>query len=408
VDPEPAELAPLAAAQQRHAAVMRWLRPLIPAVLAVVVWGACVARPRPGLAGRHLAVSVALAGLVVAGIGALATLRGRRFGGDRGPGDRGQDSGGPRRAHLVCIGLLLASSGALVWLQPDGVGIAGVFVGLSLLLPVLHRGVATALTVGVLAGVAVIAARHGSVTSALLNSIMLGAFYGMMILALRLTASNELAQRLLAELTRSRAEAAVAARLAERQRLAREMHDVLAHSLSGLMLQLEGARLLAADNPADPRLPDVLGRAHHLGREGLAQARRAIGTLRDDELPGPDRLAALGAEFERDHQIPCHVSISGAPRTLASEAALAVYRVAQEALTNAAKHASPQHVEISLVYQPDCVHLTIQDAGDPAPPGATTGGYGLTGMRERAALVGGTLTAESTVDGFRVELAVPG
>jgi signal transduction histidine kinase len=75
------------------------------------------------------------------------------------------------------------------------------------------------------------------------------------------------------------------------------MHDVLAHSLSGLLLQLEGARMLAAGNPADPRIPDAIDRAHHLGRTGLAEARRAIGMLRDDDLPGPDRLEELAAQF---------------------------------------------------------------------------------------------------------------
>ena len=71
------------------------------------------------------------------------------------------------------------------------------------------------------------------------------------------------------------------------------MHDVLAHSLSGLMLQLEGARMLAADDPGDPRLPGIIERAHHLGKSGLDEARRAIGMQRDDELPGPERLADL-------------------------------------------------------------------------------------------------------------------
>ena len=95
-----------------------------------------------------------------------------------------------------------------------------------------------------------------------------------------------------------------AAALAERQRLARDMHDVLAHSLSGLLLQLEGARLLALSDPADDRLAGTIDRAHELAKSGLEEARRAIGMLRDDELPGPDQLAALTAAFEADAGVP--------------------------------------------------------------------------------------------------------
>src|ERR1700730_12335690 len=106
------------------------------------------------------------------------------------------------------------------------------------------------------------------------------------------------------------------------------MHDVLAHSLSGLMLQLEGARMLAAEDPCDPRLPEAINRAHHLGRTGLQEARRAIGTLRDDELPGPERLAGLAAQFQQDLDIPCRLTVFGEPYQLGSEARLALYRVA--------------------------------------------------------------------------------
>src|SRR5437763_5635549 len=113
------------------------------------------------------------------------------------------------------------------------------------------------------------------------------------------------------------------------------MHDVLAHSLSGLVLQLEGARLLVARDGASPEVAAAVERAHHLARAGLGEARRAIGMLRDDELPGLERLPALARDFERDTGVPCHVEITGSERELGSEARLTVYRVAQEALTNA-------------------------------------------------------------------------
>ena len=215
------------------------------------------------------------------------------------------------------------------------------------------------------------------------------------------------------ELEQSRAAEARAAGLAERQRLAREMHDVLAHSLSGLLLQLEGARMLAADSPADPRIPEAIDRAHHLGRTGLAEARRAIGMLRDDDLPGPDRLEELAAQFQDDCAIPCQLDVSGDARPLGSEARLAVYRVAQEALTNITRHTHADHVDVRLRYEPSATRLTIEDFAREASTGEQTrsgdggGGYGLTGMRERAELLGGTLTAQKTCSGFRVELELP-
>jgi signal transduction histidine kinase len=386
-------LATLGASRAQQKAALRWLRPLAPFVMIVVTWAAFHAHPNPALDGRGLAVSIALAGFVLAGLGGLATLR------------------HPGKAHIAFVAVLLATSAALLWLQPDGVGVAGIFVGVSLLAPLSRGRLWVPLTVVALVFLSVIVAAgsHGSVTSALLNAIMLGAFYGMMFLAIRLGEANRLAERLLIELEQSRAAEARAAGLAERQRLAREMHDLLAHSLSGLMLQLEGARMLAAEDPADPRLPPVINRAHQLGKTGLEEARRAIGMLRDDELPGPERLAGLAAQFQRDRDIPCRLTVSGEAYQLDSEARLALYRVAQEALTNITKHAHPERVELRLAYEPSGTRLAVEDftTTNATPPSPAGGGYGLTGMRERAELLGGTLTTEATRSGFRVELEVP-
>ena len=188
------------------------------------------------------------------------------------------------------------------------------------------------------------------------------------------------------------------------------MHDVLAHSLSGLMLQLEGARMLAADNPSDPRLPGIIERAHHLGKSGLEEARRAIGMLRDDELPGPERLASLAAQFQEVSGVPCRFTVSGQAYDLPSEARLAVYRVAQEALTNITRHARPERVEMHLGYEPRRTRLTVENFAtdkEPPRPAGDGPGYGLAGMRERAELLGGELTTAMTRGGFRVELRVP-
>ncbi len=297
-------------------------------------------------------------------------------------------------------------------LQPDGPGLAGLLAGLVLLAPRVPDRFPIALSiVGItcLAAVAV-AVSHGSPAAALLSAIAIVGFPGMTLLARRLGQANDQAERLLIELEGTRAAQAQAAGLAERQRLAREMHDVLAHSLSGLILQLEGARMLVADNPGDPRLPGVIERAHHLGKSGLEEARRAIGMLRDDELPGPDRLAGLAAQFQEVSGVPCQFTVSGQAYELPSEAGLAVYRVAQEALTNITKHACPERVEVHLGYGPCGTRLTVENFAMnwEAPRVANDGsGYGLTGMRERAELLGGELTTAMTRGGFRVELRVP-
>ena len=209
------------------------------------------------------------------------------------------------------------------------------------------------------------------------------------------------------ELRESRAAHAESAALAERGRVARDMHDVLAHSLSALALQLEGARLLASDRGADPEVVAAIERAHHLAADGLAEARDAIAALRGEELPGPERLQHLADAFAGD----CRLTVTGAPRELGSEARLAIYRTAQEALTNVLRHSAFERVDLRLAYEEDGTRLEVQDHGPGAPVmvgGASPGGgYGLTGMRERAELLGGRLSASPTDDGFRVELWLP-
>jgi signal transduction histidine kinase len=251
--------------------------------------------------------------------------------------------------------------------------------------------------------------RHQGALELLVNALPLAAIYMIVLFGRRIRTQEAQAEQLLLELEESRGAELRAAALAERQRLARDMHDVLAHSLSGLLLQLEGARLLALASPADERLAGTIDRAHELAKNGLDEARRAIGMLRDDDLPGPDRLAALTAAFQADTGVPARFSSSGTPRELASAVRLALYRVTQEALTNVRKHARPERVEVRLEYLLDQVSLAVEDVGVPAavPPVGSEGGYGLTGMRERAELLGGTLDAGPTGSGFRVLLRVP-
>jgi signal transduction histidine kinase len=370
------------------------MRRLAPPLFVVVVAVTFSSGRNPGIPGRDVAAVLAVGGFALGALGAL-TVRYRRA-----------------AVRIVFAVVLVASSAALMGLQPDGPGLAGLLAGLVLLAPRAPDHFPIALSiVGVtcLAAVAV-AVSHGSPASALLSAIAIIGFPGMTLLARRLGQANDQAERLLIELEGTQAAQARAAGLAERQQLAREMHDVLAHSLSGLMLQIEGARMLAAENPGDPRLPAVIERAHHLGKSGLEEARRAIGMLRDDELPGPERLAGLAAQFQEISGVPCQFTVSGQAYELPSEAGLAVYRVAQEALTNITRHACPEWVEVHLGYEPCGTRLTVENfAANRETPYVTSGGagYGLSGMRERAELLGGELTTATTRGGFRVELRVP-
>lgn len=192
----------------------------------------------------------------------------------------------------------------------------------------------------------------------------------------------------------------------ERQRLAREIHDVLAHNLSALAVQLEATRLLAEQRPGDPEVARAIDRAHRVATDGLAEAKRAVGALRGDALPGPELLGELVREFEASGDLRCRLEVTGKPVPLAPEARLAIYRAAQEGLTNVRKHAHARDVTIRLQYRRGGAELTVEDVGE-APSPRTSAGYGLSGMRERAELLGGTLDAGPTRDGFRLRLWVP-
>jgi signal transduction histidine kinase len=383
-----------------HQLVQGWLPVLRPVLVLVIVLYALLSHPGPGTGGRGLVVSAGIA-LVVVGFAAGIWSIARRT----------------ARASAAFGGaLMVAGSGMLMWAQPDGPGAPSALVGVLFIvriLPTRAAFAATAAACAVLATISEITAHGHGPGVALL--VALAGLAGMFVLAGRLSEANDHAERLLAELEASRAAEARAAGLAERQRLAREMHDVLAHSLSGLVVKLEGARMLAARSPDDPRIPDTIDEAHRLAKSGLEDARRAIRALRGEQMPGPDRLPALAARFGTDLGIPCRLTVSGSERQLGAEARLAVYRVAQEALTNIAKHARPERIELRLAYEPDATRLTVEDftaAGSDAnpaepPSGNGGGGYGLAGMRERAELIGGTLSAGTTPTGFRVELEVP-
>ncbi|SNY62981.1 sensor histidine kinase [Paractinoplanes atraurantiacus] len=214
--------------------------------------------------------------------------------------------------------------------------------------------------------------------------------------------AREEAEERLAQESATRAAREEAARLAERGRIARELHDVLAHTLAGLAVQLEGARLLATKTNADPRLVDQLAGAHGMARDGLGSARQVVEMLRGDRLPGPSLIPGLVAQHPG-----ATLTVTGTPRPLPPEDGLALYRTVQEALTNAAKHAGPSAlVTVAVNWRPDAVEVGVTDDGGPGAA-LPSGGFGLTGLAERAALAGGHLSAGPTDTGWRVSLTMP-
>ncbi|MET7983882.1 MULTISPECIES: histidine kinase [unclassified Streptomyces] len=221
---------------------------------------------------------------------------------------------------------------------------------------------------------------------------------------LRLDAeSRASALRLLAQERAARAAEAESAALAERARMAREIHDVLAHSLSAQLVHLEAARLLIERGADRETILERVVAARGMAREGLSETRHALSALRGEMSPLEDFLGELVATAAG-----AGVTVTGERQPLPAEASQAVRRVAQEALTNVRKHAPGAKIDITLDYGEHEVTLDVRDSG--GKPGELSGsgaGYGLLGMRERAELLGGSLHAGPGEEGFVVTLKVP-
>jgi signal transduction histidine kinase len=218
---------------------------------------------------------------------------------------------------------------------------------------------------------------------------------------------EERAERLVRERD---AEVQVAA-AAERARIAREMHDVIAHSVSVMVVQADGAAYTVGSDPQRARRAmEAIGST---GRQALMEMRRMLGVLREGgdaalaPQPGVEQLSEL-IEQIRSAGLPVDLSIHGVPVELAAGLQLTVYRIVQEALTNARKHAgSWATAQVGLYYGDQAIEIRIRDDGR----GATIGdgrGHGLVGMRERAAVYGGSVRAEPAAGGgFQVIAWLP-
>ena len=393
-------------ARERGDAARQALWPLGWAFIAIVVTASVQTHPTPGLQGAGLGVTLALA-VYAAAVATAVTPGWARRG---------------LAAQAVVIGLIGGAGVALAALQPHGpVELAapmGVWIAAVRLPPIPAAAAAGTITAAL--AVAVGLTEHPPVQSAITATLvcLLLAVTGQFIRRGR--QSQDRTELLMAQLQDAREGEAAAAALAERSRIAGELHDVLAHSLSGLAIQLQGARKLAGREQVSDGLRATIERSAELAKAGLADAKQAVSALRGDRLPAVDQLSALVDGFRRDTGAEATLRIDGTPRPLPAEASLALFRGAQEALTNIARYAPGAATSVTVSYQAGRTLVTVEDHARPsavspgpaAEPGSPLladagGGHGLTAMRERAQRAGGTARAGPTAGGWLVELEVP-
>jgi signal transduction histidine kinase len=396
----------------------RQLLPVITAVrtlvLIVVLITVPLAEPRPGVGDGGVVMAVALAVVAISWIACIITGR----------------SG---HANVAAMAVMGVAGGVMAGLSPLSTSVAVGCVVVSAAGVRLSTETSMAVTAGTVAAFLA----TGLVASAPVETLVgypLG-FVGLWAFGLTRHAyvlRAEQAERTLAEAQRAHEAETHAAALTERARIAREIHDVLAHSLAAVSVNLQAAEgLLGSLPPGSPELAraiECIGRAGAFTREGLADARRAILALRDDAAPLAEQLSALAQEWQADGDARVGFSVTGSPRPVAADITLAAYRTAQEALTNARKHAPGQPVTLNLEFGPEQLAVRVVNPLLPgqegSPGGSGTGGdrsgtgeggalsgawtgYGLTGLRERAALGGGTLQAGPDEGEWRVCLRIP-
>ncbi|WP_198045590.1 sensor histidine kinase [Kitasatospora mediocidica] len=388
--------------QQRYERQVHRLRPLTWLMLTVTALCAWTGDPRPGLSGAGLALSIMLAcytaPLVVAGSGYW-------------PSDV--------TAWRQAFALLISAAGLGVSAVAPSGALADIPVSAAVMLTFLWLELRQAVVIGgattVLLAVLLTVTTHSPVeaaTSAVLLCVVLAVLAELMRRSRDSSARTEL---LLAELEDAREAETMAAAGAERARIARELHDVLAQSLSALSIQLEGARRLGEREQVSPLLQGVIDRSVELTREGLNEARQAVGALRGDRLPALADLEPLVERCRRDLELTVGFAVLGTARHCEDpDAGFALYRGVQEALTNVARYARGAEVEIVLEYGADSVRVTVANGPGSAPPAGPSrgGGNGLRGMRERIERVGGSaeagpVEAGGPGGGWQVTMVVP-
>ncbi|WP_280335290.1 sensor histidine kinase [Nocardia wallacei] len=298
---------------------------------------------------------------------------------------------GPAPDSSVLVMLCVAASVLAQHLVPSVAAILFVFAGCLVAL------VAGGLIAGRSAGTV---AAHAAI---LVILVLLGLYRRQYRMRVRET------EMLLAQTRRAQHEHARAAALDERARIAREMHDVLAHSLGALTVQLDVAEGLLSEKGDVAGALARLRQSRRLAADGLAEARSAVAALRSDVPPLPEAVRELAESFRRDHHLEVSCRVDGPARTVGPASTVSLLRAAREALTNAGRHAPGESVTVTLRFAPGRVRLSVRNplpaiVSQDRPSGS---GYGLIGMRERIALVGGTLSAGPDGDGWLVTAEVP-
>jgi signal transduction histidine kinase len=375
-----------------------WLWLLRFCALGLVLADIWAGHPAPGLTGRHL---VLLVGTILAGLTWLAWLPERV--------DRRV------RITVLVVGIVGGSLAALVSPTTAAVSLpavvallAGTSFGPLEAIVVAACGL---ITVG--AGSLVISTRGFSLLGTCL-AVVGGLLAGLWRSQYRMRA--EQAELAAAQTQRAEQEHVRAQVLEERTRIAREIHDILAHTLGGLIVQLDAADALLTEGHDPEGGRRLVGEARHLAVAGLDETRQAIAALRTDPVDLPDALHTLATADGQAGRVG--YELRGTPRRLTAEAGLAFYRTAQEALANARKHAPGAAVTMTLSFGDQATVLRVANGTPPGAPAprpaealaATGGGYGLNGLTERAELLGGTLRAgpdEAADAGWAVEMKVP-
>ena len=310
-------------------------------------------------------------------------------------------AGRPRLQRAIPVILVLISAASGLGAAPSGGGYLLIFAVIAVLATSEDASLATALWV---VGTGVLTIEIG----ALIWGASIGSQLGS---PLALVSALVIGQSRRAYLAQAKQSAQILAReqqlleqqrradvLDERARIAREIHDVLAHSLGALGIQIQAARAVLTDYRDIDRALDVLGTAQRMASDGLAETRGAGHALRSDTLPLDEEVAAAASRHAAQNDVTVNVAVGGQPRPLPPTATMTLLRVAQEGLVNAAKHAPHQPVDVHLDYGRQDVTLTLANPvtgrrAEEPDLSTVNGGYGLTGMAERLLLVNGTLTA---------------
>ena len=259
--------------------------------------------------------------------------------------------------------------------------------------------------------------RQASASDVVIDLVLVGATLGLGV-ALRVQTERSIALAVAADRAQSEQEAtAQVAVHAERARIARELHDVVAHNVGLIVLQAGGARTVLATDPDRARA--ALQQVEETGRQTLAEMRHLVGILRVGEsvtrqpLPRLERLSALVDEA-RAAGLTVHLEVDGPVVALPAGLELAAYRLIQEALTNVRKHAAAARAQVRVAYEPDRLRIEVSDDGGPrravgeTAPNVSGPGHGLIGMRERVQLYDGRMQAGPLPGGgFRVEAVLP-